>query len=279
MKDKGLFVLLFATAVLLMSSCASRRTTLQNPNYRKHSNVRPSGTTSSTGLAYIERYKDIAIKEMNQYGVPASITLAQALLESGNGNSYLAREANNHFGIKCGSTWRGKSVSRPDDHARDCFRVYDNPEESFRDHSEFLLKQRYEKLFRLNKDDYKGWAKGLREAGYATNPRYPQLLIDLIERYQLYQYDHAELSYAMKEERAEKVEEIIVEKELEAPEVKRNTMDDTKPAEAMLIYEVKPGDTLSKISREHGVPVEQIRQRNALSSDELSEGQLLLLSK
>src|SRR5690606_34846123 len=107
MKNNVLF-LLFVASILVLSSCVSRRTTLQHPKYGKNTTGQGSGTTSISGRAYIERYKDIAIAEMNQYGIPASIKLAQALLESGNGNSYLAREANNHFGIKCGGVWQGK---------------------------------------------------------------------------------------------------------------------------------------------------------------------------
>lgn len=213
---------------------------------------------------------------MNQYGIPASIKLAQALLESGSGNSFLAREANNHFGIKCGGIWNGRSITRPDDHINDCFRVYDSPEQSFRDHSQFLLRKRYEKLFFLDKNDYKGWAKGLKEAGYATNPRYPELLIDLIERYQLYQYDRAEVSYIAKEQREVKVEEIIQEKAVEEAAVEP---EEIKTAVAMIIHEVKPTDTLYSISKRYNVAVDQLKQLNGLSSDSLSLGQLLVISK
>lgn len=279
----NLFFLLFAVAALFFGACSSRRNTaLQSPKHKSNNPTaqvgRSTGGTSASGLAYVERYKDVAIAEMNQYGIPASIKLAQALLESGNGNSFLARKANNHFGIKCGGVWNGKSVARPDDHARDCFRVYDNPEHSFHDHSQFLLRKRYEKLFTLDKNDYKGWAKGLKEAGYATNPRYPQLLIDLIERYELYQYDRSEASYANKEYREEKVEEIIHEKEIEEPKAAMNT-ETIKNAVAMVIYEVKAADTLHSIGQRHGVSVSRIKQLNGLSSDDVSVGQLLVLSQ
>ena len=275
MKTKYVFLLLVA-AICVFTSCASRRSTLQHPNYGK--NKAKSTPAAASGLAYIAQYKDIAIAEMNQYGIPASIKLAQALLESGNGNSYLAREANNHFGIKCGGVWQGKSVTRPDDTRRDCFRVYSNPQHSFRDHSQFLLRKRYEKLFTLDKNDYKGWAKGLKEAGYATNPRYPELLINLIERYELYQYDRAEVSFVEKERREEKVETIIHEKEIEEPEVAVNT-EVMKNAVAMIIYEVKASDTLYSISQKQGVSIDQIMLLNGLQSNELSVGQLLVLSK
>lgn len=138
---------------------------------------------------YIEMYKDDAIREMQRSGVPASITLAQGILESGDGNSPLARKANNHFGIKCHSDWQGKTFHQDDDAKDECFRKYKNVLESYHDHSEFLKKKRYAFLFDLKSTDYKGWAKGLKKAGYATNPRYPQLLIKIIEDNNLHQYD------------------------------------------------------------------------------------------
>lgn len=141
---------------------------------------------------YIQKYKQIAIREMHQYGVPASITLAQGILESAGGESYLATKANNHFGIKCHRDWNGKKVYRDDDAKNECFRKYNHAEESFRDHSLFLSQRsRYAFLFDHDRTDYKAWAKGLKKAGYATNPRYPSLLIELIERYNLHQYDLA----------------------------------------------------------------------------------------
>lgn len=142
-----------------------------------------------TRLRYIETYKELAIKNMSTYGVPASITLAQACLESGDGNSKLAKEGNNHFGIKC-HNWEGEKIFHDDDQKNECFRSYPKAEDSFRDHSEFLrFRERYKFLFDLDPRDYKGWAYGLKKAGYATNPAYPQLLITIIEDYQLYKYD------------------------------------------------------------------------------------------
>ena len=139
---------------------------------------------------YIETYKDIAMREMRDYKIPASITLAQGILESGAGNSALAREAKNHFGIKCHKGWSGKTYTMDDDEKNECFRKYENPEESFKDHSLFLTtRDRYAKLFELDIMDYEGWAKGLKAAGYATNPKYAQLLIDRIKLYNLDQYD------------------------------------------------------------------------------------------
>jgi LysM repeat protein len=212
---------------------------------------------------------------MNQYGIPASIKLAQAILESGNGNSYLAREANNHFGIKCGGVWNGKSISRADDNPNDCFRVYADPEASFRDHSQFLLRKRYEQLFTLNRNDYKGWARGLRAAGYATNPRYADLLIDLIERYELYKYDRTE-TYAQKEIREHKVEAVIEIKEEQEPAVKT---EEIKAPVKMVIHEVKASDTLYAISRQYNVTIAQLKQLNGLLDDNLSIGQLLVITK
>lgn len=273
------FLLLSVVLVGLLGSCASKkRTVLSHPTSSGSATSRPSGSkgaTSTSGISYIEQYKDVAIREMNLYGIPASIKLAQALLESGNGNSYLAREANNHFGIKCGGVWKGKSVRRADDNPNDCFRVYDNPEQSFKDHSQFLLRKRYEKLFTLNRNDYKGWARGLKDAGYATNPRYPELLVDLIERYELYKYDRGE-TYVEKGRREEKVEKVI--------ETKIETEPITKPEQikspvAMVIHEVKPAQTLYSISRQYNVTVDQIKQLNNLSDDTLSIGQLLVITK
>lgn len=266
---------LFIVLALLSSCAAKRGRVLSNPQSKTSPISKPSTNTSLSGQTYINQYKDIAVREMNQYGIPASIKLAQALLESGNGNSYLAREANNHFGIKCGGVWSGKSITRSDDNPNDCFRVYNNPEESFKDHSQFLLRKRYEQLFTLDKNDYKGWARGLKQAGYATNPRYPELLIDLIERYELYRYDRTE-SFIEKEMREEKVESII-EKKADIETVDKTAQ--IKTPVKMVIYEVKVSDTLYAISRKYNVTVEQIMELNGLTSDSLSVGQLLVITK
>jgi len=144
----------------------------------------------TTTEQYIEMYKDIAMADMREYKIPASITLAQGILESGSGNSSLAVKANNHFGIKCHNDWKGKTYHQDDDEKDECFRSYKKAEDSYRDHSLFLTRgSRYAFLFDLKITDYKGWAKGLKTAGYATNPKYPELLINLIEKYNLNQYD------------------------------------------------------------------------------------------
>ncbi len=142
-----------------------------------------------TAEQYIEQYKDIAISEMKRTGVPAAVTLAQGLLETESGNSELVKKSNNHFGIKCKNTWTGASVTHDDDALGECFRSYQNAGESFKDHSDFLhANTRYGFLFKLEQTDYQGWAYGLKRAGYATNPRYPQILINNIEQYNLQQY-------------------------------------------------------------------------------------------
>lgn len=138
---------------------------------------------------YINKYKDIAIEQMQAYGIPASITLAQGLLESGAGLSRLATQANNHFGIKCHNGWTGKTIYVDDDIKNDCFRSYSSARESYMDHSKFLQGNRYKSLFSLKTTDYKGWARGLKACGYATNPQYADKLIEIIELYQLHQYD------------------------------------------------------------------------------------------
>ncbi|MGQ7870524.1 glucosaminidase domain-containing protein [Sunxiuqinia sp. sy24] len=148
------------------------------------------GQRINTREEYIKKYAELAVSEMIRSGVPASVTLAQACLESGNGNSTLSVKSNNHFGIKCKSSWNGKRVYHDDDAKGECFRRYNSVEESFWDHSDFLLlNPRYASLFNLKTTDYKGWAKGLKKAGYATNPHYANHLIRIIEEHKLYLYD------------------------------------------------------------------------------------------
>ncbi len=167
------------TAVLLFTGCGSSR---------KMTTVSPAVKMERS--RYIEKYAPLAIEEMQRTGIPASITMAQALLESNDGNSYLAIYGKNHFGIKCHRNWTGKKIYYDDDSKHECFRKYNSVEESYRDHSDFLMnKDRYAFLFKLPPDDYKGWARGLKKAGYATNPHYPQLLIKIIEDNQLYKLD------------------------------------------------------------------------------------------
>ncbi len=161
--------------ILLATSCKSYRYT--------------APSISLSRQEYIDNYRDIAIREMHRTGIPASIKLGQAILESGDGNSTLARVGNNHFGIKC-HDWTGRRIYHDDDERNECFRRYRNPEESFLDHSDFLTgRPRYGPLFQLDQHDYRAWARGLQEAGYATDPNYASKLIRIIEENELYQYD------------------------------------------------------------------------------------------
>jgi len=199
---------------------------------------------------YIDTYREIAQNEMQLYNIPASITLAQGILESGSGNGRLSVEANNHFGIKCHG-WTGAEIYHDDDKAQECFRKYKDAKYSFRDHSLFLKdRKRYAKLFKLKKEDYKGWAKELRAAGYATDRKYPQKLISLIERYQLYNFDKEVLG-----------DSYIIYK---AP-FKKNTVQ----------YIVVKGDTLYSISKKHNITVKELQNMNGLSDTSLSVGQEL----
>lgn len=228
---------------------------------------------NSPAEIYINRYKHIAISEMNKVGIPASITLAQGILESGSGSSRLAIEANNHFGIKCTPDWKGRSIKHDDDQKDDCFRVYQSAEESFRDHSEFLKRKRYAPLFELNKNDYQSWAKGLKEAGYATNPRYADLLISLIERYNLNQFDRKEGEV----EKIKREDKVLSEIVANIPqEQKQETL---KSQVVMKIYEVRSTDTLNSISNQFRISVDDLIKINGLMNSKLMPGQLLIVSK
>ncbi len=157
---------------------------------------------------YIEQFATLAVEEMYRSGVPASITLAQGLLESGYGLSELAVKGNNHFGIKCHNNWTGKKMYYDDDRKGECFRVYPSPEQSYRDHSDFLrYRDRYKFLFDYKVTDYKSWANGLKKAGYATDPAYPKKLINLIETYELYEYDKKPASFAKSDKKARRNQE------------------------------------------------------------------------
>jgi len=234
-----------------------------------------------TSLEYIDHFKTIAIQEMNLYGIPASITIAQGLFESGSGNGELARVANNHFGIKCNSEWKGKSYYKDDDNHNDCFRVYDRAEDSFRDHSEFLKRPRYAKLFQLDKNDYIGWANGLKAAGYATNPNYPQLLINIIKKYNLDQYDSPE-TVVQKEKREDKVMVQIEDNAITALKdsvaAMGNPGNNTNTS-ANKTYTVVPGDTLYSISKRFGLTVDDLKALNNLPDNSLKIGQKLVVVK
>jgi len=222
---------------------------------------------------YIERFKAIAIKEMNLYGIPASVTLAQGLFESGFGNGELARVANNHFGIKCTSDWAGRSYYKDDDQPNDCFRVYNNPEDSYRDHSEFLKRKRYAQLFELDKNDYEGWAYGLKAAGYATNPKYPQLIINTIKKYNLDQYDRPE-GEIQKIKREDRVLSQINQKIGKAV---KDSIIRTTPGHKL--YTVTTGDTLYNISKRFGLTVDELKALNNMLDNNIKIGQQLVVSQ
>jgi LysM repeat protein len=223
---------------------------------------------------YIQTYKDVAMREMREHKIPASITLAQGLLESGAGNSALAREAKNHFGIKCHKGWTGKTYYMDDDEKDECFRKYKNAEESFRDHSEFLCtRSRYASLFDLKITDYKGWARGLKAAGYATNPKYAQLLIDRIELYDLTKYDKIALGLMTDDNQ---LPEIAEEDELielaYSPTIRSSfeLVDMTK--DKRFIYEnngvrfvfAKEGETPEGMAKEFGIKYNKFCEYNCL---------------
>ncbi|WP_395626993.1 glucosaminidase domain-containing protein [Daejeonella sp.] len=270
---KNIVILLFSLSILT-SSCGLLKRQYSTPVKVVEKPINVSPTTSKTAAEiYIDQFKNIAIREMNNTGIPASITLAQGILESGSGNSKLAKEANNHFGIKCTSDWAGKTILEDDDNKDDCFRVYKSAEDSFRDHSEFLKRKRYAPLFELQKNDYRGWAIGLKTAGYATNPKYADLLISLVERYNLNRFDQAENG------KIQIVREEKIAKEPANTIPKEKVVLETKKTVAMKIYEVKPGDTLVSVSKQFMLAIEDLKRLNELENSNLFPGQLLLVSK
>ncbi|WP_339337078.1 MULTISPECIES: glucosaminidase domain-containing protein [unclassified Croceitalea] len=204
---------------------------------------------------YIEEFAEIAQYEMRAFSIPASITLAQGILESGSGKGELTRKTNNHFGIKCHTGWQGEYDFHDDDAKGECFRKYNHPMFSFRDHSIFLAsRSRYRFLFNYRRDDYKKWAYGLRKAGYATDKKYPQKLIALIDRYNLDTYDD---------------------------EVVRNGLDTLRAPKEYDVFThvVEKGDTLYGLSRKYTISVDEIMRLNSLDSTNLAIGQVINLRK
>ncbi|MBR4846442.1 MAG: glucosaminidase domain-containing protein [Bacteroidaceae bacterium] len=209
-------------------------------------------------LDYIEKYHQEAIEQMQRYHIPASITLAQGLLESGAGRSTLTRKSNNHFGIKCGSDWRGHKTYHDDDAKGECFRVYKNARESFEDHSRFLAgKNRYASLFTLKVTDYKGWAHGLKNAGYATNPAYATKLIQIIELYDLDRFDNGKLKGTW-------------------------IANPHEPylANGLLYVIARTGDTFETLSDEFGISARKLRKYNDLYKGYVpQQGDIIYLEK
>lgn len=220
---------------------------------------------------YAEIWRIIAVQQMVQSKIPASITLAQGILESGSGNSELARKGNNHFGIKC-HDWTGDKMYMDDDSKGECFRVYANAEQSYIDHSNFLLdKKRYSGLFQLELTDYKGWAKGLKDAGYATNPKYPELLIAIIDELKLYELDA-----------------IGSQNNLNAPALLVSNQKNSSQAHTVATHEnkvnyiiAKKGDTFYRLSKEFGIGLWQLYKYNDFDSkkDILEEGDIVYIQR
>lgn len=269
----GRISILLLVCIICFSGCKSKKTAVKHRKSHKTERVvrvqypeekntkaeEPTVVEVPVNISYSERvanyikeYREIAKEEMLQYGIPASITLAQGILESGAGAGELTLKANNHFGIKCHKGWEGDRVYHDDDESGECFRKYNNPKYSYRDHSLFLTQRsRYQDLFKLRKDDYNGWAKGLRRAGYATDPKYPDKLIGIIERYKLDAYDD---------------------------EVLGRKVSNVEPDDSQIgTYSVQAGDTLYNISRRFNLTVETLKKYNGLKNNDLSVGQVLYL--
>ena len=252
--------------VLLIFSCGTKKIIINSPaeiennkKVDKTVNAKPSKTNNSSLPVinnvndYIDYFSGVAMDEMRTYKIPASITLAQGILESGSGKGRLSVEANNHFGIKC-HDWKGPKIFHDDDEAQECFRKYSAPEYSYRDHSIFLTsRSRYSDLFDLSISDYKNWAKGLKKAGYATDKNYPNKLINLIENYKLFIYD-----------------EIVL---------KKRSRKNKGVRDYTLKHEVVKGDTLYSISKKYKISIKELVKINKLKDKTLTIGQLLLIDK
>lgn len=222
--------------------------------------------TTEMILNYIKTYKNVAQDDMKKFGIPASITLAQAILESGAGTGPLSVKANNHFGIKCHTEWTGASILYNDDSPNECFRKYENPSQSFDDHSQFLSKRdRYAGLFLLEKNDYTAWAKGLKQAGYATDVKYPEKLISIIEKYKLYQYDEAVLG----------IKTPINPKPTETPKTNNPINNPQETVVNKTFHTVQPKETFYSIAKKYHLTVAQLQQINNITDGKLNIGMTL----
>lgn len=270
--------IILVVAILTLIGCSSSRSSIVttkagNSKYKKPTSTanKKSETKQSTPRTvvtsdlingYVFHYKDIAMSNMKNYGIPASIILAQGILESAAGQSRLALTANNHFGIKCYKDWKGETTNQDDDAIQECFRKYKNPQESYQDHADILSKRsRYATLFNLSKGDYKGWAKGLKAAGYATDPNYPEKLINYIERYHLDEYDNMVLD-----------KDYVLDKSQNAPTSTRAVAN--RQANQ---YEVQKGDTLYSISKKFNISIEELKRQNNIFDNAISIGQTILI--
>ena len=275
--------LLFVT--LLVLSCTSKKSVVRTKSTSKATSIKKKETSASKAVVsqtpnnssatkkngaefdlvatsnvrtyeeeiklYIANFNEIAKQNMKSHGVPASITLAQGILESGAGKGKLALSANNHFGIKCHKGWTGESVKHDDDAEQECFRKYEQPQESYKDHSLFLTSRpRYASLFKLDKGDYQSWAKGLKAAGYATDVKYPDKLIGLIERFELYKFDN----------------EVLQRNYIP---VKKDPLLEISEG----YYTIQQGDTLYSLSKKFNRSVEELQKMNDLANSTISIGQ------
>lgn len=214
-----------------------------------------------TNQEYVDTYKYMAMRSMKEFGIPASITLAQGLLESGNGGSRLAVEGNNHFGIKCKGSWDGGRIYHDDDEKGECFRKYRNAEFSYRDHSKFLTESpRYAALFKLSITDYKGWAYGLKAAGYATNPKYPELLIGIIEKNNLQQLDRPNSVGGLLAKRADRKE---TKEELNEPLTPRHTTERNNGVRYVISIS---GESFASIAAQYNMSVKRLLKINDIRS-------------
>lgn len=270
----------YGILVLLFASCGSTKTIkkqkkkgvkvvvepkpIKLPSVQQNKHIKSLERTgrrlNRNTLNYIRKWAPLAVREMHTYKIPASITLAQGILESGSGKSQLAAKSKNHFGIKCHTGWKGGRVYHDDDARGECFRKYQFVQSSYEDHSKFLTqRRRYAFLFSYGSKNYKKWAKGLKKAGYATDPKYPRKLISLIENYELYKFDD------------------VRKKDLKYVDTKPKKQK-PKKVKASRRYTVKRGDTLYSISRRFGMTVNDLKQINGLRSNTISIGQELKIN-
>ena len=268
------YKLFYIILLLFISSCGVKKVSYsdKNPKKIKNKSTRAvnrffnSMSNEERTHWYVNTYSKIAINEMKKYGIPASITMAQGILESNSGKGTLALKSNNHFGIKCHKGWKGKKVYHDDDAKGECFRKYKNPEKSYRDHSIFLeSRDRYNFLFKYNKKNYVKWAKGLKKAGYATDPKYAEKLISIIERYELWKLDGSKKPLNKSRERKLSKNQ---EKEISNKPPKSKIVSGT-------VHVVKKGETLYSISKKYNISVSDLVKNNNIKNNNISIGQNL----
>lgn len=264
MKHAVIKYLSLILVTIILSGCASSKSSSSSIN-------NSSGTTLNRNERYVQKYHPLAVEQMEMYGIPASITLAQGILESGAGESALCRKSNNHFCIKADKRWKGRKVKAPDRGGDFYFRVYDNAEESYEDHSLFLASNgRYASLFKLNKTDYKGWARGLKKAGYAEARDYDKRLINLIERYALHEYDKT----------STKDVKNAAKKEVQTTKAITGGKRELYKSSGLLYVFAKEGDTWKSLAKEVGISWRKLVEYNDLYKDYmLREGDIIYLEK